>query len=320
MTNLKELSTQEDKLIGGHTLCAGCPESIIARAVLHAAKPKRLKESLGPNDSTNHLGNPVVVVNATGCLEVSTTTFPHTCWKVPYIHNAFPNACSTMAGIERAYESLKRKRKIREEIKFVVFSGDGGLADIGLQAFSGAMERGHNMLVVCIDNGAYMNTGIQRSSTTPFGAWTKTSEVGKVHQGKEEFRKNLMQIAEAHNIKYLAQASPSHYIDLVDKAKKAFETEGVTFLNVISPCVPGWKYPPSQTIRMARLAVETNFWPLYEIMNGKYLLNYEPSQRKPIVEFLKTQGRFRHLLNNNREIEIMQNYVDEEFRKIKRRT
>jgi pyruvate ferredoxin oxidoreductase beta subunit len=253
-------------------------------------------------------------------LEVASTIYPFTSWKVPFIHSAFENAAATISGVEAAYKALKRKGKIPEskEIKFVAFGGDGGTYDIGLQALSGALERRHNFVYVCYDNEAYMNTSVQRSSATPFGASTTTAPAGKVHQGKEEWKKNLMQIVIAHNPAYAAQASVHNPIDLSMKAEKAFKANGPAFLVVLQPCQLGWQYPMEKTMEIAKLGVETKFWPLYEYENGKYKLNYKPSKEMPITEFLKLQGRFKHLFRpeNAQILEKIQKNVDEEWEKL----
>lgn len=305
MATIKELSRREERLTGGHRLCAGCGASIAVRQVL-----------LGTED-------PVVAGSATGCLEVSTTPYPFTAWNVPFIHNAFENSAATMSGVEAAYQALKRKGKIpaNKKIKFVAFGGDGGTYDIGLQSLSGAMERGHDMLYVCYDNGAYMNTGIQRSGSTPFGASTTTSPAGKVRQGKPQARKDLTQIMAAHNIPYVAQASISHWKDLVKKAEKAFAVEGPAFINVMAPCPRGWRTPNEKTIEIAKLAVQTGFWPLYEVEDGEWKLNFKPKELKPIEDFLKPQGRFKHLFKpgNEHMLEEWQNQVDKNWEQLKRR-
>ncbi len=284
----------------GHSACAGCGFPAIVRAILGEAKI------------------PVVVANATGCLEVTTTLYPYTAWKVPYIHSAFENAAATISGAERAYEILKRKGKIKKEIKFVAFGGDGGTYDIGLQSLSGALERGHNFLYVCYDNGGYMNTGNQRSSATPYGATTETTPAGKISSGKMETRKNLMEIVNAHRVKYLAQANVAFMADLKMKARKALETRGPSFLLVFSPCQNNWKFPTSQYVNIAKLATETNFWPLYEIENGKYKINWATENPKPLSEFLKTQGRFKHLFKDkNKEVlDDTQKIVDSEWKRL----
>jgi len=287
MPSLKVLSKKEDLLSSGHRLCPGCGASIIVRQALLASE------------------KPVVVACATGCLEVATTIYPFTAWKTPFIHNAFENAASTLSGVEAAYCSLKKQGKIDKEINFIAFGGDGGTYDIGIQALSGAMERGHNFLYICYDNEAYMNTGIQRSSASPRGAATTTSPVGKATpEGKQEYRKDLTQIMVAHNSPYVAQASPGYYNDLMKKVEKALSIEGPTFIDVLSPCPRGWRYDASRTIEIAKLAVLTGFWPLYEVENGKYRITYKPKKkRKPFKEWLKSQGRFKHLLKEeNKEI------------------
>jgi len=265
-------------------------------------------------------GGPVVVANATGCLEVTSTLYPYTAWKVPYIHNAFENAAATISGVERAYKALKKRNKVTKQIKFVAFGGDGGTYDIGFQSLSGALERGHDFLYVVYDNEGYMNTGNQRSSATPYGANTETVPAGKVSFGKTQKKKDMMAIVAAHHVAYAAQANVAHLDDLKKKAKKAFATPGPTFLNVYSPCTNNWKFPTSQYVRIARLATETNSWPLYEIENGSYVINYAPKEKKPIEEYLKTQGRFKHLFaeKNKEVIKEIQKQVDEEWKRLQK--
>ena len=280
MPNLKELSTIEDRLAGGHRLCAGCGASIAVRQVLLAA------------------GDAAVVSGcATGCLEVSTTIYPYTSWKTPFIHNAFENSAATISGVESAFKGLKRAGKIPadKKMKFVAFGGDGGTYDIGLQSLSGAMERGHDMVYVCYDNGAYMNTGIQRSSATPFHAWATTAEVGSAQQGKTQRRKDLTSIIAAHGIPYAAQASISHWKDLTNKAEKAFSVEGPAFLNILATCPRGWRTPSNVSIEIAKLGVQTGFWPMFEVEDGVWRQTVKVANKKPIEEFLKPQGRFKHL-------------------------
>jgi len=297
MANLKELSHREDRLAGGHRLCAGCGASIAVRQVL-----------LGAGE------DPLVVGCATGCLEVSTTIYPYSSWKTPFIHNAFENSAATVSGVEAAFKGLKAAGKIPadKKMKFVAFGGDGGTYDIGLQSLSGAMERGHDMVYVCYDNGAYMNTGIQRSSATPKGAWATTAEVGAAQQGKFQRRKDLTQIMAAHNIPYVAQASVSHWKDLTTKAEKAFAVEGPAFLNVFAPCPRGWRIPSSMSVEIAKLAVQTGFWPLYEVEDGVFRQTVKVMNRKPVAEFLKPQGRFKHLFapGNEALLEELQTDVD----------
>jgi pyruvate ferredoxin oxidoreductase beta subunit len=259
------------------------------------------------------IDDPVVIANATGCLEVATTIYPYTAWRVPWIHNAFENAASTISGVEAAYRSLVRQGKIPEQnTKFLAFGGDGGTYDIGIQALSGAVERGHQFLYVCYDNGAYMNTGIQRSSATPLGAHTTTSPAGKVIPGKQQFRKDLTAIMAAHDIPYVAQAAPSRWRDLMQKTRKAVDCGGPAFMNVLSSCNRGWRHATDETIELTQLAVDACYWPLYEVENGEWRLSYKPKEKAPVEEWLKRQGRFRHLFRpeNRHIIDDLQKGVD----------
>ena len=283
--NIKQLSHSEERLVEGHRLCAGCAEPIIARQVLMATD------------------KPVVVANATGCFEVSTTIYPFSSWNVPWIHTAFENAPATMSGVEAAYNSLKRQGKLDQEVKFIAFGGDGATYDIGFQSMSGAIERGHDFLYVCFNNEAYMNTGIQRSGATQKGASTTTCPAGSCVPGKREFPKDLTRIIIAHDLPYAAQASPHNWKDLIEKSKKGIDTPGPAFINVISPCPRGWRHDGSQTIAMSKLAVETCVWPLYEYENGEWRLTGESlriaegsREKKPVSEWLSSQGRFKHLM------------------------
>jgi pyruvate ferredoxin oxidoreductase beta subunit len=304
-TSLKELSKIPERLASGHRLCAGCPESIIARQILMGTE------------------KPIVVACATGCFEVSTTIFPYTSWKVPYIHTAFGNGAATCAGVETAYKSLKRQGKITEDVKFVTFAGDGGTYDIGIQALSGVAERGHSIVYVCFNNEAYMNTGIQRSSATGVGASTTTSWAGSVSPGKKEFPKDMTRIMAAHGIPYTAQTAPHAWRDMVQKSQKAFEINGPSFINAITPCPRGWRFQPDETIAISRLAVETCVWPLYEVIDGTdYNLSAESqriadgkAEKKPITEWINSQGRFSHLKDPKWEsvVKSIQEDVDKKW-------
>ncbi|NTW27485.1 MAG: pyruvate ferredoxin oxidoreductase [Candidatus Moranbacteria bacterium] len=291
------------KLSAGHATCQGCGIPAIVRAVLGATD------------------EPVIVANATGCLEVTTTIYPYTAWKVPYVHSVFGNAAATAAGIDAAQNALVRSGKIKKKAKVVVFGGDGGTYDIGLQALSGALERGHDFLYVCYDNEGYMNTGGQRSGATPYGANTETAPAGETSFGKAQQRKDLMEIVNAHGIKYLAQSNVAFIHDLKKKAKKALETEGPSFLLVLQPCTQLWKFPTSQYVAVGKLATETNFWPLYEIEDRKYTINNIVKTPKPIEEFLKTQGRFKHLFSdkNKEVISKIQSEVDKNWEKLQKK-
>jgi pyruvate ferredoxin oxidoreductase beta subunit len=298
---LKELAKQPERLAPGHRLCAGCGASIIVRQMLAA------------------IDDPVVISNATGCLEVATTIYPYSSWRVPWIHNAFENAASTISGVEAAYRSLVRQGKMEEtNAKFIAFGGDGGTYDIGLQALSGAVERGHQFLYVCYDNGAYMNTGIQRSSATPFGAHTTTSPAGRKIPGKQQFRKDLTKVMAAHDIPYVAQAAPSKWRDLMEKTRKAVDCGGPAFINVLSSCNRGWRHETDETLEITQLGVDTCYWPLYEVENGEWRLTYKPREKLPIEEWLKRQGRFRHLFKpqNRHMIDEMQAEIDRSWKEL----
>jgi pyruvate ferredoxin oxidoreductase beta subunit len=299
MINLQTLSTFQERLTGGHRLCAGCGAAIVARQVLLATENKH-----------------IVVTSATGCLEVSTTIFPYSAWKDSFFHSAFSNAAATCSGIEVAYQALKQKGKVDEDIVFIVFGGDGGTADIGLQSLSGAMERGHSILYICYNNEAYMNTGVQRSGLTPILARTTTAPVGKIYQGKTEDRKDLTQIMIAHNIPYVAQTYVGNWNDLITKVQKALSIQGPSFINILTPCRLGWGYNPSETINIGKLAVETCVWPAYEVENGIYKINIKPNPKKPVIEFLKCQERFKHLLkqDNIHLINKIQKNIDYKWR------
>lgn len=295
--NLKELMNKEERLAPGHRMCAGCGGTIAVRNVLRAL----------------HDEDKAVITNATGCLEVSTFMYPYTAWKDSYIHNAFENAAATCSGVEAAYSVLKAKGKVKNNFKFITFGGDGGTYDIGFQSLSGAMERNHDMVYVCYDNGAYMNTGIQRSSATPMYADTTTTPVGKESDGKTQNRKDLAAIIANHDIPYVAQTTfVQNFRDLHLKAEKAIYTPGAAFLNIMAPCPRGWRYNTPDIIDICKLAVETCYWPLFEVEKGKWTLNYKPKNKLPIEDFLKPQGRFKHLFKKGNEhlIEEFQAEVD----------
>ncbi len=299
----KELAKTPEKLSPGHRLCAGCGAPIVVRQMLAA------------------IDDPVVLSNATGCLEVATTIYPYTAWRVPWMHSAFENAAATISGIETAYRSLVQQGKIPERnVRFIAFGGDGGTYDIGLQALSGAAERGHQFLYVCYNNEAYMNTGIQRSSATPLGAHTTTSPAGKVVPGKQQLRKDLTAIMAAHNIPYVAQAAPSQWKDLMQKTRKAVNCGGAAFMNVLASCNRGWRHGTDETIEITQLAVDTCYWPLYEVENGEWRLTYKPKEKLPVEEWLKRQGRFRHLFQpqNRHLIDELQAEVDLRWQRLLR--
>ena len=297
MAKLKDLVKMPEMLAGGHRLCPGCGAPPIMRLALRAA---------GPHS---------VICIATGCLEVSSTIYPYTAWRNSFIHSAFENSAATISGVEAGYRALRRRGKLDTEFKFLAVGGDGGTYDIGIQALSGAMERGHNMVYICYDNEAYQNTGNQRSSSTPMGSNTSTTPTGSQSPGRRGERKDLTAIMAAHHIPYAAQSTGFHWNDLYRKLEKAFNVDGPAFINVLSPCVPGWKYSPELTMHYNKLAVDTRFWPLYEVDNGVWKLNRIPKERLPVEEWLKGQGRFRHLFTpkNRYMIDELQAEVDKRW-------
>ena len=304
--NVKEVVANKPSIFNaGHRMCAGCGAPVVGRMVMRA-----LKE-----------GDHAVVSNATGCMEVSTCIYPYSSWDCSYIHTAFECASATCSGVEAAYKAMKRTGKLNENetFKFITFGGDGGTYDIGLQSLSGAMERGHDMTYVCYDNGAYMNTGIQRSSATPHFADTTTSPAGEKIPGKMQIRKDLTEVMEAHHLPYVAQtAAVMNFKDLYEKAEKAIYTEGPTFLNVLAPCPRGWGYPTDMLMEMNKLAVDTCYWPLYEVVDGKYKITYKPTKKLPIEEFLRPQRRFKHMFKPGNEwmIEEFQKEVDKRWQEL----
>jgi pyruvate ferredoxin oxidoreductase beta subunit len=283
MSRLKEIVRNEagrPPLRGGHALCQGCGVPMVVRTVVDS------------------IDTPVVVISATGCLEVATTRFPTTAWNVPWLHVAFENAAAVASGVETAYRALVKRAALEsdEPLTFVVFAGDGGTYDIGLQALSGALERGHRFVFVCYDNEAYMNTGVQRSGATPFGASTTTSPAGTDSFGKAQQRKDMTAIAVAHHVPYVAQAASVRWDDLSMKAERAAAADGPAFLNVLTNCPIGWGHEPRETLDIMNAAIDSCFWPLYEVVDGRYRLTYAPEHIRPIEDWLRPQARFVHLL------------------------
>jgi len=289
--------TEEEPFAPGHRACIGCGEALAVRLACKA------------------LGRNVIITSATGCMEVISSQFPSTSWRVPWIHTLFENAAAVASGVEAGLKAMARKgRRTEQNVKIVAMAGDGGTTDIGLQALSGALERGHDFLYICFDNEAYMNTGIQRSSATPFGAATTTSPVGKVSPGQLTWKKNMPAIAVAHDIPYVATACPSYHRDLMKKVTKGLATPGPAYLHVLSVCPVGWRCATDITVKIGRLAVRTGVFPLYEVENGQYKLSLELSQLVPVKDYLKLQGRFRHLSDDT--ISMIQERVSREYSKI----
>jgi len=299
---LRDMARKPDALACGARLCAGCDETIIVRQVMKATR------------------GPTIVASATGCLEVSTSIFPYTSWEVPWIHNAFENVSATASGLEAAIKAMKRKNEgplaKYPRIDIIAFAGDGGTYDIGFQALSGAIERGHDFTYVLLDNEAYMNTGIQRSSGTPFGASTTTTPTGKVVSGKTETKKPIDEIIIAHGTPYVATINTAWPLDVIKKTRKAIEVDGPTFLHSLAPCSRGWRFPQEKTVEIARLATQTCVFPLFECRQEKGKPVYElstpslaiakrPETKKPLETYLAAQGRFRHFFRPARNEELL---------------
>lgn len=292
--------TQKEYFAPGHRSCQGCAEALAVRLVCKA------------------LGRNVVIANATGCMEIVSSPLPYTSWRVPWFHCAFENTAAVASGIEVGLKVLMRKGRIpQKKIVALALAGDGGTADIGLQALSGALERGHDFIYVCTDNEAYMNTGIQRSSSTPFGASTTTSPAGRLKPGQITWKKNMAAIAAAHNIPYVATACPSYPLDLIQKVKKAADLPGAAYIHILSVCPTGWRSAPELSIKLGRLAVETGTFPLYEVEKGRYRLSIDLPKLKPIKEYLRLQGRFRHLTDEM--IEEIQERIQREYEILRER-
>ncbi len=276
------------QLAPGHRTCSGCGAAIAIRTVLRAA---------GPN---------TIVCENTGCLEVTTSPYPETSWNIPWIHVAFENAAAVASGVEAAL-----KANGNEKTNIIALGGDGSTFDIGLQSISGMLERGHNILYVCYDNEAYMNTGVQRSGSTPYGAMTTTSPPGKLSIGENRPKKDMPAIVAAHHIPYVATASIGYYNDLEKKVKRALSIKGPKYIQIHQPCCPGWGYKDHLTVEIAKLAVKSGMWMLYEIIDGEFKLNLKP-KRVPVLDYLKTQKRFKHL--KEEDIAVIQKMVDDSWK------
>ena len=304
----KDIAEKPDLFMSGHRACAGCAPATVLRLIMKAVR------------------GPTIVTNATGCMEVVSSIYPYTSWATPWLHTAFENVAANASGIEAALRIMKKKGRIKQEqIDVIALAGDGGTYDIGIQALSGAVERGHDFLFVLYDNEAYMNTGIQRSGGTPYGASTTTSQAGSVVPGKLEQKKPIADIMVAHDMPYVATASPYYWRDLIEKVRKGIEVNGPAFLHVFAPCPRGWRSDPSKSIELSRLAVETCIFPLWEAVNGEYRLSTSskvlalaPQKKKLVKEYLQVQGRFRHLFTPKFEkmLDEIQQITDMRWQKL----
>ncbi|MDY0005162.1 MAG: pyruvate synthase subunit PorB [Polyangia bacterium] len=276
-----KLLPQEELFTSGHRACQGCAPALALRYAMKA---------LGPD---------TIVCNATGCMEIISSSYPETAWRVPWMHVAFENAAAVGSGVEAGLKALMRKGRIpKRKITVLAQGGDGATLDIGIQALSGVLERGHDMIYMCYDNEAYMNTGIQRSSGTPFGASTTTSPAGAASFGQKTWKKPLADIAAAHHIPYVATASVGYPFDFIEKMKKAAAVDGPAVMHVFAPCPTGWRCATNIAVRLARLAVQTGAFPLYEVEYGKYKMSMDLPFLKPLKSYIQSQGRFRHLTDD----------------------
>jgi pyruvate ferredoxin oxidoreductase beta subunit len=304
----KDIAEKPDLFLSGHRACAGCAPATVMRLIMKATR------------------GPTIVTQATGCMEVVSSIYPYTSWATPWLHTAFENAAANASGIEAALKVMKKKGKIKQEqVDVIALAGDGGTYDIGIQALSGAVERGHDFLFVLYDNEAYMNTGIQRSGGTPLGAATTTSPAGTVMPGKLERKKPIAEIMVAHEMPYVATASPYYWRDLLTKVRKGLEVNGPAFLHVFAPCPRGWRSDPAKSIEYSKLAVETCVFPIWEVVNGQCqlstpskLIALAPQKKKPVKDYLQGQGRFRHLFTpqSQKLLEEIQRLTDERWQRL----
>jgi pyruvate ferredoxin oxidoreductase beta subunit len=279
-------------LCPGHNACAGCGELSAAQAVMRGLNEK------------------VIIANATGCLEVTTTSYPQSSWGLPWIHSLFENSAAVASGILAAL-----KQKGDKETKVIVQAGDGGTYDIGIGLISGMWERGENIVYICFDTEAYSNTGIQSSGATPYGASTTTSPDGSISIGSTSRKKDMIGIALAHGLNYVAQSTAGFPDDITNKVKKALATKGPSYIQILSPCIPGWKINYDQAGEMGKLAAKTGLYPLLEYVNGALTgssinNNFKPT---PVLEYLKAQGRFKHLKED--DIKIIQGLAESNIKK-----
>ncbi|KIX14224.1 thiamine pyrophosphate-dependent enzyme [Dethiosulfatarculus sandiegensis] len=302
LENFKKLSPKnlplDEPLSKGHRACQGCGEVLALRMIAKA------------------VGKELIAVSATGCMEIISSPYPQTAWECPWIHVAFENAASVASGVEAGRKALIRKGRIKDDgAKIMAFAGDGGTADIGIQALSGAIERGHNFTYVCLDNEAYMNTGVQRSSSTPYGAMTTTSPPGAKSKGQFSWKKNMPMIAAAHDMPYVATASPAFHMDLMNKVRKAVTVPGPAYLHVFAPCPTGWRCAPDISVETARQVVQARIFPLYEVIDGRYVLNRDVKKPLPVKEYMKKQKRFAHLTDE--DFAYIQEKVDADWNRLK---
>ena len=295
MVKLMEIP-EEEFIYPGTRACAGCSMALIYRIALKALGPK------------------TIITVPASCLTVLHGMQGFCTTKVSVLHTPFATTGASASGIVASLED----KGLADDVNVVAFAGDGGTVDIGIQSLSGAVERGTNFIYACYDNEAYMNTGVQRSGSTPSGAYSTTTP-----KGKTGYKKNMPKILEAHGIPYVATAISSYPLDLYEKFKNAMSIHGPKYIHILAPCPPGWGYNPKDSIEIGRLAVQTGFWPLYEVIEGKFVLSkdsskyLDPKKRKPIIEYLNTQKRFKNI--SDEDIERHKSYIEDQWKQIQQR-
>lgn len=305
---IKDMLQKKPILTAGHRMCAGCAAPTVVKLMGMA------------------LRGPTIICEATGCLEVATTIYPYTAWEIPWIHVAFENVAAVASGVVEGIAAMKEKgRWEHENTDVIAIGGDGSTFDIGFGAISGALERGHNFVYMVYDNGAYQNTGIQRSGATLPGQETTTSWAGSAEPGKRQRKKPIADIIAAHKIPYVATVTPYHHRDFITKFRKALEVDGPAFIHAYSPCPRGWRSDTARSMELAKLAVETGIHPLYEIIDGTEYIMSGPSKRLKeltlIEEYIKPQGQFKHLFTPRWESfrAQVQEWINEDWELLKKR-
>ncbi len=308
----KKQSTNKDMIAPGHKACAGCGQMIAAKAVANA------------------LGEDVIIANATGCLEVTTTPYPQSAWRMPWIHSLFENASAIASGVRASLDykikqaKAKKEKEAMKNIKVVAQGGDGATFDIGFGLISGMWERDEDIIYICYDNEAYSNTGVQASGATPWGANTTTSPAGSGTSldaiGSHQRKKDMLTIALAHRLNYVAQTTAGYPQDIAEKIKKAKKIKGPSYIQILSPCIPGWKIKSSQSIKVGKLAAQTGLYPLIEYENNELTNVMKLGDKPPKVdEYLKIQARFKHLFKDKKgkeQIEYLQQIADDNIEKL----
>ena len=288
----KTMNKNKQFISPGHNACAGCGQLSAVQAVMRG------------------ITKDTIIANATGCLEVTTTAYPESAWGLPWIHSLFENASAVASGISAAL-----KKKGNKKTKVLVQAGDGGTFDIGLGLISGMWERNENILYVCYDTEAYSNTGIQASGATPYGSSTTTTPSGIKSIGSTQNKKDMLAIALAHGLKYVAQSAAGFPDDITNKVKKALQIDGPAYIQILAPCIPGWKIKTDESTSMGKLSVSTALYPLLEYIDGELSASsiHSTFKAKPVSEYLSKQGRFKHL--KAKDVEVIQKIANYNIKK-----